>query len=146
MSGQSGFSDGVALFLFCALSFQSVCPLRNHCSLVQRHSACAGFSWSPTLLLLLYFLLHLLFFVCLSISCVFPATRRRFFGALLTPPWWDGQFVAWPPESLGMPSEGGTFGVFLDHMLVTVAQRLRLSMSQTHVQLSQRCHFPRTRC
>lgn len=49
-------------------------------------------------------------------------------------------------ESLDVPCDDGTFQVFLEHILVTVPQRLRLSMSQTNVQLSPRCHFPCTRC
>jgi len=51
-------------------------------------------------------------------------------------------------ESLDVLSEDGTFQVFLERMLGTVLQRLRLrlSMSQTDVQLSPRCHFLRTRC
>lgn len=91
-------------------------------------------------------LFYISFFVCMPISCVFPATWRRF-CALLTPAWWDGLFAAWPPlRVLDMLSEDGMFQVFLKHILVIVPERLRLSMSQTHVQLSPRCHFPCTRC
>lgn len=97
---------------------------------------------APTLLSLASPLFRV-FVHLLCISCHTEKILWRFINSTLMG--WSVCSLA-TSESLGMPSEGGTFGVFLEHMLVTVAQRLRLSMSQTHVQLSQRCHFPRTRC
>lgn len=76
----------------CALSFQSVCPLQNSCSYIQCHSACSvSFEQNLCDLLLYYsyftFSSIFSFFVYMSISCVFPATWRKWFCVLLTLAW-----------------------------------------------------------
>ena len=79
----------------------------------------------------------------LCISCHMEKVRLCFISSSL---------VGWSvcslttSESLDMLSEDGMFQVFLEHILVIVPQRLRFSMSQTHVELSPRCHFPCTKC
>lgn len=135
----------------CASSFQSVCPLWNPCSLVQHHSACSvsleqGFHG---LLLYYYFTFSCITsFLCmyvhlLCISCHMEKVLLCFINSSLV-----GWSVCSPAtlQSLDVPCDDGTFQVFLEHILVTVPQRLRLSMSPTHVQLSPRCHFPCIRC
>lgn len=93
----------------------------------------------------LYFLLHLHFLVRMShLLCISYRLEKVlcFINSSLVG--WSVCSLA-TSESLDMLSEDGIFQVFLEHVLVTMPQRLRLSMSQTHVQRSPTCHFPHTR-
>lgn len=156
VSGHGGFSDGVTLLFFVfpllwlfvpRLSSLSVCPLRNPCSLVQCCSACSVSLEQDFHGVLLYFILRLLFFCVyvhlLCISCYMEKVLLRFINSSLVG--WSVCSLA-TSEILDVLSEYGMFQVFLEHILVIVPQRLRLSMSQTYVQLSPRCNYPRTRC